>query len=665
MKNTPKQQKRNSENKDKSANNKTKADSNAKAEDFHKAESGSGRFPAWFYFVPVLIPIVFFILLETGLRLFNYGKDIETFVELSKNYPGMLFMNPEVPFRYFSSLKTAPSVIPDGFQKEKSDTTFRIFVLGESSTAGWPYAPNASFSRYLQRKLTLLYPQRRIEVINLGMTAVNTFTMRDILPDVLREHPDVIIFYNGHNEYYGTLGTASSESFGKSRFLVNLMLKLERFKTFQLTENIIRYFSGIFHSAAKEGADGSNETLMAKMVGESLVPYNSEAFRMGLEQFEGNMRDMLEMAKKAGVPVILGTLASNLKDQAPFVSVNAKGLPKADDVYREARECFSKGDFAKAKELFLKAKDLDALRFRAPEEINSIIEKLGREFNCPVAPVEKDFDNASPEGITGKSLMTDHLHPNLKGYRLMGQSYYSTMKNYSLLPKAGPSVSEKSVDSTLNANFPFTRLDSTVADIRLRTLLGAYPFVPRGNRNVLLENFKPRDFIDSTAQMLIERKTYWEKAHQRASEYYFRRKDYTGFKKEMNAIIEERPYNEASYGFAAEMLIKANLLNDALPYLKKLQALKPNAFSEKWLGLTALNGKKYQEALYYLEGSLQYSQDDPQVWYNLAGVYFNMQRIDDAAGALRKCLRISPNYPPARIFYSQLMSISAGGKPGK
>jgi len=31
--------------------------------------------PRWFYIIPVVIPILFFVFLEIGLRLFNYGID--------------------------------------------------------------------------------------------------------------------------------------------------------------------------------------------------------------------------------------------------------------------------------------------------------------------------------------------------------------------------------------------------------------------------------------------------------------------------------------------------------------------------------------------------------------------------------------------------------------
>jgi tetratricopeptide (TPR) repeat protein len=663
LKNSPKPQKHSTENKYNQANNKTKAASvkknelpASKVQRKEDLKDGSKRkYPRWFYLVPVLIPVIFFILLEGGLRFFHYGKDIETFIKISEDYPDLLFMNPQVPFRYFSNLKTAPSVIPDGFQEVKKSNTFRVFILGESSTAGWPYVPNASFSRHLRRKLSLLYPKNNIEIINLGITAVNTYTMRDLLPDVLKQKPDLIIFYNGHNEYYGALGAGSSESFGKSRALINLMLKLQRFKTFELVKNTIRYFAAIFHGAEDSAAENSSETLMSRMVGESLIPFNSSTYTSGLKQFEGNMRDMLEMTKNAGVPVILGTLASNLKDQHPFISVNASGRERADMVYKKAQDCLSQGDYTGAKKLFIMAKELDALRFRAPEEVNNIIRRLGHEFNYPVAPVEEDFEAASPYGITGNNLMVDHLHPNLKGYQLMGESYYKIMKKYSLLPKGSQALSEKSADSTLKANFPFTRLDSMAADIRLRVLLGSYPFVPKGSPNHLLENLRLNDFVDTLAGMIIDRKTYWEPAHIKAAEYFYRKKQFTAFKKEMNAVIEERPFNETAYGFTADMLIKANLFQDAMPYLLKLQTMKPGAFSTKWLGLIALNGKNYKEALYYLESSLQFSQDDPQVWYNLAGTYFNLKRIDKAFDAIKKCLSISPGYKPARIFYAQLM----------
>ncbi len=134
----------------------------------NKSENGKKDYkpPKWFYLVMLSIPIVFIISLELILRISDYGKEYPQFVVLSRYYPDKYFLNPELPRKYFFNISSSPGVIPDGFDIVKKGNAFRIFVLGESSTAGWPYVPNASFSRHIKRKLELLYPDNTIEVIN-------------------------------------------------------------------------------------------------------------------------------------------------------------------------------------------------------------------------------------------------------------------------------------------------------------------------------------------------------------------------------------------------------------------------------------------------------------------------------------------------------------------
>ena len=96
------------------------------------------------------------VILEITLRLVNYGYDFQVFKPASEYHFDKIFPNPDIPYKYFYNIKAAPSVLPDGFDIEKKKNAFRIFVLGESSAAGWPYVPNASFSRHLKRKLRAL-----------------------------------------------------------------------------------------------------------------------------------------------------------------------------------------------------------------------------------------------------------------------------------------------------------------------------------------------------------------------------------------------------------------------------------------------------------------------------------------------------------------------------
>ena len=78
-------------------------------------------------------------------------------------------MNPGVGKRYFPGTDFSPATSLDAFPEEKRPGTFRIFCLGGSTTVGYPYWFNAAFSTFLRTRLTSMFPDRSIEVINLGL----------------------------------------------------------------------------------------------------------------------------------------------------------------------------------------------------------------------------------------------------------------------------------------------------------------------------------------------------------------------------------------------------------------------------------------------------------------------------------------------------------------
>jgi tetratricopeptide (TPR) repeat protein len=610
-------------------------------------------YPKWFYAVPILIPILFFIILELMLRAFNYGNDYTLFKSISGYYPDKLFINPDIARKYFSNLKNIPAPVDDAFDKIKKNNAFRIFVLGGSSVEGFPFVANASFPRELKRRLQLLYPNKDIEVINCGMSAINSYTVRDFVPSIIKEKPDLILIYMGHNEYYGALGVASSVSGGYSPWLTNLYIKLENFRSFQLIINSIRLITGIFKNTHQPGG-----TLMERMVGKSLIPLNSKTFNLGVEQFKDNITYILNSFKNAGVPVIIGSLTCNLKDMKPFVSKKEKGFPTADDVYKEAQKKLSSGDIDDAKKLFLEAKELDELRFRAPKIFNTTLRKLSLIYNDAFINIDSVFASKSKYGIVGSNLIVDHLHPNIIGYKLMAKAFYLEMKNLNLLPKGlSENLSEAVQDSTLNANFPFTKLDSAIGTLTIDVITGTYPFVPKGIPNYKLMNFKQNNFIDSIAYDYISRKINLEDAHAKVAEWYFSKGDIKKFCGEVNDLIADKPYNIETYNYAARKLIKTKHFEDAIPYLTGLNKMKPSSFSSKWLGQIYLIKHDYSNALHYLSESLKFSNTDPQVWYNIAGAYYYNNKPDEALKAIKESLRLDPHNPRAINLYQQLSKI--------
>ncbi|MCK9280494.1 MAG: GDSL-type esterase/lipase family protein [Melioribacteraceae bacterium] len=616
--------------------------------------------PIWFYFVLIIIPLLLIVLLEIGLRVFNYGKDYSPFITIDENFSELYFPNPDLTFKYFKNVKNPPSVIYDSFTKIKDENTYRIFVLGGSSTAGWPYGFNVPFPRYIKRRLELLYPDNNIEVINLGITAVNTYTIRDLVPDILEQKPDLILIYAGHNEFYGALGVGSNESIGKSKTIINIVLWLRNFKITQLVENLISSSAQYIAGDSSE-RKAQNETLMSKMIGEKAIPFGSEDYKLGLEQFEYNMQDIIEEIKAANVNLIIGTLTSNLK-QKPFISESITPYEKADKVYEQAEQLESAQSFLEAKKKYYKAKDLDALRFRAPEDFNKTIFNLGKKYGVAVIAIDSIFNSKSPNGITGYNLMTDHLHPTVQGYQLIGKIFFDKMISENFLPKfIKKNISIAVQEEYMKDTFPYTPLDSVIADIRLRKLLGAYPFVPKNSENELIKNLRINNKIDSIAVEIYNQELTYSEGHRALAKHFYEINDADNFIKEMNAVTNDQPYVSQFYVLAGESLINMNRFDDALLFLNKLIKLERNSWVTKWIGSIYLSKKNYSEAEKYLKESVSLDQNDAQTLYNLAGAYFYTGKIDEAIAATKACLSINNNYPGARQFLSGLTGLKNKG----
>ena len=607
--------------------------------------------PKWFYASLIVIPILFFVLLEVGLRIFNYGNDNRVWIDISKD---MQILNPELGFRYFFSTKNIPFSVESFIYKEKKENSFRIFVVGASSAAGYPYLSSASFSKFIRKKLEILYPEKIIEVANFSVSAINSYTIRDLMPELLQKKPDLVLIYLGHNEYYGALGVGSLESLGSSRFVVNTTLWLNKFKTVELIRNIVKAFSGIFSSETEI----TGGTMMAQLAKDKLIEYNSDIYWDGIHQFEGNLRDILSMCKEANVPVIVSTVASNLKDQKPFVSVKDSKYPPADQIFFDAKNTLKTGETDSAKGLFIYAKELDALRFRAPEAINNVIIQLCKEFNFPIVRSDSILNEVSPNGIVGDNLMTDHLHPNVKGYQLIGNLFFSTMKKNGYFPTNEPSdLDENIADSLVYAYYNFTSFDSIVADFRIKILKNDWPYIKPESQVPRNRLIKLSSLVDSLAMEVIDGRISREQARLKVAASYLKQNRVDDYATEMAALIDEFSFIYKYYNSTAKELISVGKFGRAYYFLKRGYDKKPDAFNSKWLGIIDLSQGFADDAIKYLETSLKFDSKDAQTYFNITGAYAQKKQFGKALESINKCLQINPGFERAEQIRQQLQEI--------
>mgnify|MGYP003340638163 FL=1 len=111
----------------------------------------SARKKTVFYAITLSIPILFFVILEVGLRIGDYKGNNALFIDPGIPTNEYLMPNPNFASRYFFYTNTVPSPSTDVFLTNKPDNGFRVFAMGGSSAAGYPYGFNGTYSREIGR----------------------------------------------------------------------------------------------------------------------------------------------------------------------------------------------------------------------------------------------------------------------------------------------------------------------------------------------------------------------------------------------------------------------------------------------------------------------------------------------------------------------------------
>jgi len=612
-----------------------------------------------FTFLLFLISLGILAGVEAGLRLFGYGQVIPLFIPTPSEDSPYLGIHPAIGKRYFPSGDFTPTPRKDLFLREKPENGYRIFVLGGSTTAGFPFGNNLTFPRILHRRLGDAFPNRHIEVVNTALTAVNSYTLLDFMDEILEHRPDALIIYAGHNEYYGALGVGSAESLGKQRWWVNTYLDLQELRLFQMMQDFVNLFSrDMSNGDTNSGLSDPMETQMVRIVGRKTIPYNSPLYQRGKRQFERNLQEIAAVARDAGIPVMIGELVSNVKDQPPFLSVPTDSFPGASDVYNRASLWQQKGRYAQVRSLYYRAKDLDALRFRAPEEFNNIIHRVAAKQGARVVPLRAVFERHSPGKLPGDNLMVDHLHPNREGYFLMADAFYKSMQEAGWIQSAWPDAKHNG-STRLNTEWGFTRLDSMYAELNILHLKGGWPFRDTGP-NLALERFIPQTYIDSVALRIVKtHQLTLEMGHIQVANRYKRSGDIDRALAEYEALIYSVPFLDLFYEPALELLISHHRYEQALGMLRDAVKYNQSVFIRKWMGQMQLALNNTREGIAILKEVHKQEPEDPQVLFNLARAYYTTGRIT-AGENLRSELELRfPDSP----YLDRLTMILQAGSP--
>lgn len=592
-----------------------------------------------FYFIALTIPLVVLLGLEWGLRALNYHPEPELFIQADE-MPGYMKPNLDVVQRFFPSAEMAPNVSPDSqyFLQQPPKDTLRIVVQGGSTAAGFPYGRWGSLSGMLQQQFKRLYPEKHIEVINTAMASVNSYTLLDFVDEIIAIKPDVVLIYAGHNEYLGIMGVGSAYASRGGRAANLVYLKFKDLKIYRLVESI--YYALFTQDAEeKDTSQLDDRTLMAQMAKNKNIPFNSEAYQLGIEQFEGNMELILDKYRHANIPVIFGDLVSNQKDLIPFSALNdvspsmlqeIENAPfsqrqsniiklqkdiKAGPADKLAGRNFLLGQnllknkqFKLAQSAFVQATDFDALRFRAPSEFNRVIAQLSQQQGVYLASVQDAFAKDSENGIIGNQHMLEHLHPTVRGYFVLSTAYLQALLDNNLLPGLTNLYIQDSW-----ASQPVSLADAAYGEFKIANLVADYPFtlspikveLPSANsleNQALVERVKGKDWL-SVNQTLFE-----------------------GYQQQNNV---------------EQAALVAGLMADAIPNNPQLTFIAGMLFKRK---------NDLPLSIHHLHRAINLEPNNIQARLSLAQNYYLTQQPEKSLNQLNAVKRIAPNHPDVDRF---------------
>ncbi|MEC8003823.1 MAG: tetratricopeptide repeat protein [Pseudomonadota bacterium] len=558
----------------------------------------------------VVIPLLFFVLVEFALGLMGVGTHYQYFNQIDIDGEAFYQENPDFADQFYPpSLNVGP--LQNTFAAERSDDRLRVFVLGGSAAMGFPHK-NHGVDRLLAAQLRSLFPNRDVEVVNTAMTSVNSHVVYQVAQTLPFESADVAVILMGNNEVVGPYGPGTfNQNFLSSLSAIRALQALKRTRLWQLLDSSL---AEVQSSDAKADLEWQG----MQMFVDNGVAEDDPRMSAVYEHFEGNLRDIVDTLHAKGMHVVLSTVPVNLRQSAPFLSIGRDDLSASDEAklaalreraeaqalngrWREAQDLWQQaialdaghadshfqlatslenlGEFALARSHYERALDLDGLRFRADTRINAIIERVAREYdssNVSFVNSSKGFDRASAPYAPGWDLLVEHVHYDFSGNAVLARIFARAIARH-LSPTTPPKLL-KTEEVAARIGFPN---HETIENLKnLQGMAKQPPFPGQSNyqdylaflatelSSVTGEVGEPKDVVRRRQQVLVNGEGDW-KLHFEMTALARHLKNKQAQYYHLDQLFKLYPHNRESYINLATLLSQDGRWAEVIPLLER------------------------------------------------------------------------------------------------
>jgi len=640
-----------------------------------------------------VIPILLFLLVELSLRIIGYGFPAAAIIKYEVNNRVYYCDNVKFNWRFFPR-HLAREFQPFIFPADKPQDTYRIFILGASAAKGEPDAAFC-FGRFLRVMLREQYPTVNFEVMTTATAAINSHVVLEIAKDCARHEADLFIVYLGNNEVTGPYGAGTVFApLSGSLPLIRIGIALKATRLGQLLANLVQSIAEKNTPAVWRG--------MAMFL-EKQVRADDPQLKMVYQHFQRNLEDIIRIAHKDQTGIILCTVGSNLKDSPPFGSLHRPDMTetekqKWDGIYQqgtayetdgryseavarylsaaEIDDCYAELQFRlgrcywameqyeKARERYIRARELDTLRFRADNRINKTIRAIAGEGSTEdvhLVDAVKAFEENSPHKTAGEELFYEHVHLNFQGNYLLAKTIFKQVEK--ILPdhiknhKANkrPFLTETECAQRL----AYTDWDQeNIADEILNGFVKKVPFTNQlGHEDRVRQMEEKLRALKTnvTGDALEKAANEYRQAIQNDSDdwvlhYKYGKllaedlKDYEAASEEYSLVQQFLPHSYMGYNALGSVLRGLGELDAAIAQYRKATRIRPTCGDAYYyLGWAYQKQGKTDKAIEYYSKAVRWQPDCMPAYNNLAEILYQQGKIDEAVEICRKGLLFVPD----------------------
>ncbi|MCL5280106.1 MAG: tetratricopeptide repeat protein, partial [Planctomycetes bacterium] len=390
-----------------------------------------------------------------------------------------------------------------------------------------------------------------------------------------------------------------------------------------------------------------------------------------------------------------------------------------DDSYAELQfrlaRCYQRaGDYENARDRYVRARDLDALRFRADTRINQIIHEVAEQTKLPrvhLASVAEALDANSPHNLSGAEFFYEHVHLTFEGNYVVAKAVLEQLQPILIgrlgdkVPSRGPLPTprqcaerlayndwsrQETLDMVLHgfiAKAPFTNQlyhKEQVAELSQRLKMLQAALTPQALKEIgeqyraaiekapddwrlrwdygklLAEDLKQYEAAAAQYRIVQQSVPHSYIGHDALASVLQARGDFEGAVAESKKELAIKPTAGAAYyrlGSCYRKQGKTDLARDCFRNAIRCEPDRVPAYVD--LAELLLNGGKLEEAVQVCRQGLAVVPDSAWLHRNLAALLLKMGQRQEAAEEIRSALRLDPNSPQIRAIAERILGPGA------